>query len=71
LVRTKYRHYKGGLYTFIAKAKCSETLQDLVVYQSDGDGDVWVRPLKEFASRVEVDGELKPRFERLKESSAY
>ena len=41
-----YRHYKGNLYKIIALAKCSETLEDLIVYQSGSEKKVWVRPKK-------------------------
>ena len=64
--KTKYKHYKGGMYSFVAKAKCSETQKDLVVYKSEETDTVWVRPLKEFASRVEIEGKLIPRFELVK-----
>ena len=49
-VGKKYRHFKstGGndhTYKVIALAKCSETLQPMVVYQAlYGDKDTWVRP---------------------------
>lgn len=39
-----YKHYKGNLYKIIALAKCSETLEDLIVYQSLNDEEkIWVR----------------------------
>lgn len=42
-----YKHYKGNLYKIIALAKCSETLEDLIVYQSLNDEEkIWVRPKK-------------------------
>ena len=39
-----YRHYKGNLYKIIALAKHSETTEDMIVYQSLENGQVWVRP---------------------------
>ena len=39
-----YRHYKGNLYRVIALAKHSETGEEMVVYKSVKNGDVWVRP---------------------------
>lgn len=39
-----YRHYKGNVYRVIALAKHSETGEDMVVYRSVKNGDVWVRP---------------------------
>ena len=42
-----YKHYKGNLYKIITLAKCSETLEDLIVYQSLEDKNkIWVRPKK-------------------------
>ena len=41
-----YKHYKGNLYKIIALAKCSETLEDLIVYKSIKDDKTWVRPKK-------------------------
>ena len=62
----KYRHFKGGEYEVIRVAKHSETLEDLVVYKAlYGNGEVWVRPLKDFLETIEVDGVETPRFTRL------
>ena len=45
-------------------AKHSETLEELVIYQSmDEDKVLWARPKKMFCSKVTVDGEEKERFE--------
>jgi hypothetical protein len=54
------------MYSFVTKAKCSETQQDLVVYKSEETNTIWVRPLKEFTARVEIQGKLIPRFELVK-----
>ena len=40
-----YQHYKGNEYKIIALAKHSETLEEMVVYQSIKDKQVWVRPI--------------------------
>lgn len=59
----KYRHYKGKEYEVIGVAKHSETLEELVVYRALYDeGQIWVRPLKMFLEKVEVDGKKIPRF---------
>ncbi len=66
----KYRHYKGGLYKVLGVAKHSETLEDLVVYETLYDNPrskLWVRPLKMFVEKVEVNGRMVPRFEYLEE----
>ncbi|MFH1145906.1 MAG: DUF1653 domain-containing protein [bacterium] len=65
-----YRHYKGNLYKVIAIAKHSETLEDMVVYETLYDNPVsklWVRPLTMFTGEVEVNGQKQPRFTLIKE----
>lgn len=64
-----YRHYKGKEYEVIGIARHSETLEELVVYKAlyhspdFGDDAIWVRPRKMFEENIEVDGQVKPRFE--------
>lgn len=43
-----YKHFKGGLYRVIAVGKHSANLEEVVVYQSLYDHQVWVRPLSEW-----------------------
>lgn len=67
-----YRHFKGDTYYVHFVAKHSETEEHLVVYQKAevSEGGViglvyekpWCRPLDNFCSSVEVNGELVPRF---------
>lgn len=62
----KYKHYKGNFYRVLGVAKHSETLEDLVVYEALYDNEVsklWVRPLKMFTEKVELNGKKVPRFE--------
>ena len=62
----KYKHYKGKEYEVIGVARHSETLEELVVYRAlYGDRDLWVRPVKMFLEKVEVDGKKVPRFRYL------
>ena len=62
----KYKHYKGNEYEVIGVAKHSETMEELVVYRAlYGEGELWVRPLEMFLEKVEVDGKMVPRFERV------
>lgn len=64
----KYRHYKGGMYKVLDVVKHSETLEDLVLYETLYDNPrskLWVRPLKMFEEKVEVSGRMVPRFEYL------
>ena len=43
-----YRHYKGGLYEFIAFGKSEATGTDMAVYKSLQDGEVYMRPVEEW-----------------------
>lgn len=52
----KYQHFKGNIITIITIAKNTETLEDMVIYQHDGE--IWARPLEMFKS--EVDHEKYP-----------
>jgi len=59
----RYRHYKGNEYEVIGEALHSETLERLVVYRAlYGEQGLWVRPTAMFQERVEVAGQLVPRF---------
>lgn len=58
-----YEHYKGGRYAVLSIARHSETLEELVVYQSlYGDGDIYARPVDMFTEEVEKNGKKIPRF---------
>lgn len=52
LVGTRWRHYKGGIYTVIAVGKVEKDQTPCVVYQCLADGQVWVRPLYEWQEVV-------------------
>lgn len=65
-----YKHYKGGLYKVLGIVKHSETLEDLVLYETLYDNPrskLWVRPLKMFSEKIEVSGRMVPRFEYIEE----
>ena len=65
-----YRHYKGKLYRVHQVVRHSETLEELVLYETLYENDLgkwWVRPLAMFLETVEIDGVVKPRFEWLQE----
>lgn len=65
-----YRHYKGQRYRVIGTARHSETMEELVVYQTlYGEHGLWVRPLAMFAGTVQRDGRAVPRF-ALKQAEA-
>ena len=48
----KYRHYKGGEYEISSLARHSETLEELVIYKSLSDGQVWARPKSMFVGKA-------------------
>jgi len=50
-----YRHYKGNVYKIIALGRHSETLEDMVVYQSVETGEVWVRPKSMWNDKIPQD----------------
>jgi len=64
-----YQHYKGNLYKVLGVAKHSETLEELVIYepQYKSDSKYWVRPLKMFMEKVELNGQKVPRFKLVKQ----
>ena len=72
-----YRHYKGEekLYKVIAEAIDSETLEELVIYQSLYDnkeykkGTIWARPKKMFLEKINNLDKSKYRFEYVGEDS--
>lgn len=55
-----YRHFKGNVITILAIAKHTESLEEMVVY--DHDGEIWVRPLSMFLEKV--DKEKYPNVEQ-------
>lgn len=44
----RYRHFKGGEYELLAVARHSESNEELVIYRSVSDGQVWARPKSMF-----------------------
>lgn len=62
----RYRHFKGGHYEVLGVVRHSETLAPLVLYRPlDTDVGMWVRPFEMFVAQVEVEGIMRPRFERI------
>lgn len=67
-----YHHYKGGMYEVLDVACHTETLEWYVIYRSherarSGMPSVWIRPYVMFVESIELDGEMKPRFEKVVE----
>ncbi|MEA9828044.1 DUF1653 domain-containing protein [Xanthomonas campestris pv. raphani] len=62
----RYRHFKGGHYEVLGVVRHSETLAALVLYRPlETDVGMWVRPFEMFVAQVEVEGMIRPRFERI------
>ncbi|MCS3848522.1 hypothetical protein GGR70_003585 [Xanthomonas campestris] len=62
----RYRHFKGGHYEVLGVVRHSETLAPLVLYSPlETDVGMWVRPFEMFVAQVEVEGMMRPRFERI------
>ena len=61
-----YRHYKGKLYEVLMTAKHSESEEWLVVYRAPyDDNSLWVRPYDMFMEKVQLEGKIVDRFEKL------
>lgn len=65
-----YQHYKAKYmkYKVIGIAINSETLEEMVIYESLYEnplGKVWVRPRKMFEEKITVNGEVKDRFAKI------
>lgn len=59
----RYRHFKGGEYEVLGIARCSETLEPLVLYRPiHGDESTWARLYAMFTEAVEMAGEVRSRF---------
>ena len=52
VIGAKYRHFKGGEYELIAVASHSENNEELVIYKSLKDGQVWARPKTMFTGKA-------------------
>lgn len=64
-----YKHYKNKPYKYLGEVRHSETLEELVLYETryvNDLGTVWVRPKKMFFEEVQIDGVLQPRFKNIK-----
>ncbi len=64
-----YQHYKGKKYEVLGIAKHSETLEDMVIYKAlyeNSLSNFWVRPLKMWNEKIEINGKTVKRFEPIK-----
>lgn len=65
-----YRHSKKGhLYEVLGVARQTETSEPLVVYRPlyENEYEIFARPYEMFVENVELNGETKPRFEKVDE----
>ena len=66
------KHYKGNYYKVLGKARNSETLEEMIVYQAGyGDNEVWVRPAYMFDEMVETSDGYVKRFTEVSEEEFY
>lgn len=66
--RGTYCHTKSGkLYEVLGTALQTETEESLVIYRPlyESEFELFARPSQMFMETVEIDGETKPRFERV------
>lgn len=62
-VGERWSHYKGGTYRILVLGgKIEATLEEVVVYKSERDDSVWVRPRVEFEGKVIHNGNTVDRF---------
>ncbi len=61
-----YAHYKGKRYRVHGIVRRSESLEELVLYETLYEnelGKMWVRPKAMFLESVEINGVRVPRFQ--------
>lgn len=61
LIGSKFRHYKGNVYTITGEAVHTETEETLILYK-DEKANHWARPKEMFFGKLEVDGKKVQRF---------
>jgi len=54
-----YKHFKGNMYKVVGVAKHSETMEDMVVYESLRNNTLWVRPITMWNETVDDKGTLR------------
>lgn len=59
IVGKTYKHYKGNIYKIIAQGKNSENLEEMIVYQSVKDGQIWIRPKTMWNDTIDKQGTLR------------
>ncbi len=59
LIGKTYRHFKGNMYKVVGFAKHSETMEDMIVYESLRNNTLWVRPKSMWNEVVDDKGTLR------------
>ncbi len=59
IVGKTYKHFKGNMYKVVGIAKHSETLEDMVIYESLRNNTLWVRPASMWSEVVDDKGTLR------------
>lgn len=68
-----YRHFKGHVIKIIAVGTNTETMEEMVVYEHQGNQRIWIRPLEMFLNKEDVSSRednttgQKYRFELISE----
>ncbi len=63
-----YRHYKNKPYKYLAVARHSESLEEVVLYEAlykNELGKLWVRPRKMFEEQIEIEQKPQARFAKI------
>jgi hypothetical protein len=58
----RYRHYKGENYEVLGVGRNEAALEEVAIYRSVKNGELWTRPLIDFLATVHRDGYNGPRF---------
>lgn len=66
-VGVRYHHYKNAekTYRITGHGFIEATVEPAIIYQSEEDKTVWIRPAAAFLENVKLNGTTVPRFTRL------
>lgn len=70
VVGGRYRHYKGGIYKVLNIGLLEENMTHAIVYQSEKDGQIWIRTYFSWAEKVECSGVRIDRFALIDKDSS-
>lgn len=59
IIGKTYKHFKGNLYKIVGFAKHSETMEDMIIYESLRNNTLWVRPKSMWNEVVDDKGTLR------------